>query len=126
MFDLDNLKALNDTGGHSKGDRMIRTFADLLRRNTRNGDILCRYSGDEFLVILKQIDKEETAVSEGEKICGAFNDFIKQTGESASCTAGVALCGINEIPSAELIDRADQALYRAKHRKKGIYLPWRK
>lgn len=127
LFDLDNLKLVNDTCGHSEGDRMIQTFADILRHMTRNGDILCRYGGDEFLAILKQIDKEESAVGKGEEICAAFNDCFKAEGVSTSCTSGVAMCGVyEETPYTEIIDRADQALYLSKQQNKGSCLPWEK
>ena len=56
LFDLDDLKKVNDTFGHEEGDRLIQSFADLLRRKTRAKDILCRYGGDEFLVVLKHLN----------------------------------------------------------------------
>lgn len=62
LFDLDNLKEVNDTFGHEMGDHMIQAFADILRRNTRIGDVLCRYGGDEFVVILKRLNRVETVM----------------------------------------------------------------
>ena len=69
LFDLDDLKKVNDTHGHDAGDRMLRAFADLLRRQTRAEDIHCRYGGDEFVVILKQISSLETILRKGGNIC---------------------------------------------------------
>ena len=125
LFDLDALKAVNDTSGHQAGDRMICAFADLLRCSTRDGDILCRYGGDEFLVILKRLSEADTAVRKGEDICVAFRDCFADEAFSASCSAGTALCGADETPSVELIEHADQALYRAKRRNKGGCCLWR-
>lgn len=124
LFDLDNLKTVNDTAGHQTGDRMICTFADLLRRSSRSGDILCRYGGDEFLVVLKR-QREDTAVRKGEDVCEAFHDCFVDETCTASCSVGVALCGADEAPSAVLIERADQALYRAKRKNKGGCCLWR-
>ncbi|MEY8353799.1 EAL domain-containing protein [Lachnospiraceae bacterium 54-53] len=59
MWDLDNLKYINDTYGHDEGDRYIVLFADCLKTLSENGGIVSRYSGDEFVVFLKGEDKEE-------------------------------------------------------------------
>ena len=103
---------------------MICTFADLLRRSSRSGDILCRYGGDEFLVVLKR-QREDTAVRKGEDVCEAFHDCFVDETCTASCSVGVALCGADEAPSAVLIERADQALYCAKEKHKGGCCLWR-
>lgn len=124
MFDLDNLKPVNDIGGHNEGDRMIRTFSDLLRRSTRNGDILCRYGGDEFLVILKHMKQEKFALTKGEKICTEFRECFNNAGIPGSCTAGVAFCRVYETPYQKMIDRADQALCNAKQKNKGGCFLW--
>ena len=76
MFDLDDLKMANDTAGHEAGDRMIRAFAELLRRKTRAGDILCRYGGDEFVAMLRLMGKEEDAIRRAENICREFRDQL--------------------------------------------------
>lgn len=124
LFDLDNLKAVNDTCGHAAGDRMILAFASLLRENTRSGDILCRYGGDEFVVVLKKLDSVETVLRKGEQICRAFKTSLEGEEFTASCSGGMAMCPEKERPGAWLIDRADRALYCAKRQKKGACTLW--
>ena len=121
---LNNLKTINDTFGHHAGDRIICAFSDLLIRESGNDDILCRYGGDEFLVVLKR-QREDTAVRKGEDVCAAFHDCFADETCEASCSAGGGLCGTNETLSAALIDRADQALYCAKEKHKGGCCLWR-
>lgn len=116
LFDLDDLKQVNDTFGHEEGDRLIQSFADLLRRKTRAKDILCRYGGDEFLVVLKHLNDGLVAEKKASDICQAFQ---------ASCSVGIALCGPNEKNFAGLIQNADQALYRAKRKNKGGCCLWK-
>ena len=124
FVDMDCLKKANDVFGHDMGDQILRSFADLLCRNTRQGDILCRYGGDEFMVILKHLSDVETVMKKGTDICRAFHDRFAQEQLPASCSGGIALCGEDEKPSAELIKRADQALYRAKRENKGGCCLW--
>ena len=126
LFDLDDLKAVNDDCGHRVGDEMICAFAELLRRSTRDGDILCRYGGDEFLVVLKRLRDGDTAIKKGEDICKDFQNAYSGGSFNASCSAGVALCSAEEAPSLELIERADQAMYRAKREGKGHCCLWEK
>lgn len=125
IFDLDMLKKVNDTLGHSVGDSLIMTFTEILRNNTRSNDLLCRYGGDEFVVILKNIRDEAAAVQRINGICKLFSESFKRDDFTASCSVGIAFCGSDNIPTAELLDRADQALYRAKKENKGGCYVWR-
>ena len=124
LFDLDDLKKTNDTCGHEMGDRLIRNFASLLRSQTRAGDILCRYGGDEFVAILKHLGQSEDAVKKGQEICDAFPKSVEADAPASSCSAGITLCGVDEWPSMRLVDRADQAAYRAKRINKGGCCLW--
>ena len=124
LFDLDDLKKVNDTYGHDMGDRMIQSFADLLRRQTHEEDIQCRYGGDEFVVFLKHLPDEATAIKKGADICRFFYEHLTAEHLPAACSCGIALCQADEKPSAKLIERADQALYRAKREGKGGCCIW--
>ncbi len=124
MFDLDNLKKVNDTFGHDTGDRMIRAFADLLRSQTRTEDVLCRYGGDEFAVILKHLDSVQTAMDLGQRICSQFNDSLMEEPLDASCSGGIAVCGKDERDLQLLLEKADEALRRAKQKGKSQCLLW--
>lgn len=124
LFDLDNLKQANDTCGHDMGDQMIQCFASVLRRQTRTGDILCRYGGDEFVVILKHLGQGEDAVKKGNEICEAFRKSLGVGSMAQASSVGVALCGPDERPSMNLIEKADRAMYRAKRDNKGGCCLW--
>ena len=124
LFDLDNLKQANDTCGHDMGDQMIQCFALMLRRQTRTGDILCRYGGDEFVVILKHLGQGEDAVKKGNEICEAFRKSLGVGFMAPASSVGVALCGPDERPSMNLIEKADRAMYRAKRENKGSCCLW--
>ncbi|MDD5896997.1 MAG: GGDEF domain-containing protein, partial [Clostridia bacterium] len=124
MFVLDNLKKVNDTVGPDTGDRMIRAFADLLRSQTRTEDVLCRYGGDEFAVILKHLDSVQTAMDLGQRICSQFNDSLMEESLDASCSGGIAVCGKDERDLQLLLEKADEALRRAKQKGKSQCLLW--
>lgn len=123
LFDLDNLKQINDTFGHDSGDRLIQQFGVLLRTHTRGNDILSRYGGDEFVVIMRNMKSGEHALKKGKEICKAVQMITLVKGFSPACTAGVAICDPAE-PMAEMITRADQALYKAKTNSKGKCCLW--
>lgn len=124
LYDLDDLKKVNDRHGHEAGDEMLRFFGQLLRSQTRDEDILCRYGGDEFVVILRRINMVETIRRKGEEICRGFRSFRLPDGSHAACSGGIVLCGTDEKPSEKLVERADKALYRAKRTRKGSCCLW--
>lgn len=124
VFDLDNLKPINDYYGHKVGDAMLHGFAEVLRRNTRDTDVLCRYGGDEFVAILRRIGDREITLKKGETICREFREVVLPNGIQPSCSCGISICTLDERPSPKLIDQADKALYHAKREKKGDCCLW--
>ncbi len=124
LFDLDNLKEVNDSSGHEGGDNMIKGFADILRSQTRSDDILCRYGGDEFLVILKRMNDEAVAMKKGEDICRLFREKASDENIAAACSGGIVISSSDEKPTERLIEYADQAMYRAKRENKGGCCMW--
>ncbi len=115
LIDLDHFKQLNDTYGHLAGDEVLRAFARQLRSNLRKADIVCRWGGEEFILLLKDTDSS-TAQQLAEKIRA-------QTEHNHYPFAGVNLhistsMGLTELRADDSLDsllgRADKALYRAK------------
>lgn len=114
LLDLDDLKRINDEGGHAAGDAALLRFADALRGAARKGDIVARYAGDEFVVVMAQADHAaaETALA---RIYGAVHDA------GLHCSAGVAIFPIDGSDVPALIAAADRALYTAKRTGKDRY-----
>jgi len=115
MLDLDHFKRVNDTWGHGQGDIVIRTLANLLRNRLRESDVIGRYGGEEFLLILPDCEPV-VAVKLIEAIGKSFAELVFWAGDDSfqvTLSAGVAL--INDFPvSDQAIEGADQALYQRK------------
>lgn len=124
LFDLDNLKQINEKYGYDAGDKCIKAFASVLEHATRTTDLKCRYSADEFIVIFKRLHSEAAVSAKVEEICAAYNELQVIDGVTLSTTAGVVLCGEDVTPSARLIECADRAMYRAKKENRGHFCVW--
>jgi diguanylate cyclase (GGDEF)-like protein len=116
MLDLDHFKAINDTYGHLVGDRVLRAVARTCRRVIREGDVLIRYGGEEFLVLLPGAGAEDLA-EVGERIRRAIGETTVPEGEqmiAVTVSIGAATYG-DAVDSPEtLIAKVDAALYEAK------------
>lgn len=116
-FDLDHFKAVNDTHGHLAGDRVLRETAEAVRHALREGDVLVRTGGEEFLVILPGAGHEDVRIV-GERIRRMVRATAVQVG-NASVSLRVSLGGAT-FPGAsvdspeQLIELVDQAMYAAK------------
>ena len=116
MLDLDHFKSINDSYGHPAGDQLIREVAAVLRRRTREGDVLGRLGGDEFAVALPSCRPDEASVV-AEAIVSAIRGHEPEDPKVGTVTAsvGVALFGIDPLMSyATLVSEADTAMYAAK------------
>jgi diguanylate cyclase (GGDEF)-like protein len=124
MLDIDEFKNFNDSHGHSAGDRMLQALATILVQNTRVGDIVCRYGGEEFAVVLPGATPQ-TAMERIEKCRRAFEEQrLKLNGKELASTvsAGVASFPKDGKLSDQLLDAADRALYSAKQQGKNVVL----
>ena len=117
VADLDNLKEINDSYGHPVGDEVIRKIGDILRETTRESDVLTRYGGDEFVIVLPQTNAQN-AMNLAERIRIKIKEYPFKVNEKRfSCTIslGVATAPGKDIDSAEnLLEAADQAMYGSK------------
>jgi diguanylate cyclase (GGDEF)-like protein/PAS domain S-box-containing protein len=119
MLDMDELKVLNDTYGHNLGDQALQSFAFHLQTMTRKEDIVCRYGGDEFAVILSKAFPKDAAKRVEEWREALNNHPLETEGENKvwiKFTAGIASFPAHGDTLEEIINYADVALYRAKAR----------
>lgn len=117
MIDVDHFKRFNDSHGHEAGDAVLQRVGLMLQTHTRVEDVVCRYGGEEFIMLLPGLASEAIA-KRAEQFREAIRELIVRFhGETlASITVS---CGVSVFPNqgrtcAELIDAADHALYRAK------------
>jgi diguanylate cyclase (GGDEF)-like protein len=116
MIDIDHFKKVNDQHGHSAGDQALRVIADRLRGVVRDIDIVSRYGGEEFVILLLE-NRLEQAFQVGERIRSLIADTpipIEHAGLQITISLGVAELDASIHTLNELIDIADQALYQAK------------
>jgi two-component system cell cycle response regulator len=117
MADLDRFKEVNDRHGHLAGDQVLRVFADRLKRRLRASDIAGRYGGEEFLVMLSQINEEGGELFAERWRAEAEEDPIElDDGQSIRTTLSIGVARYTPIfrNGSELIAAADAALYQAK------------
>ncbi len=118
ILDLDNFKAYNDSCGHLVGNEILEGVADLLKTCVRDVDIVARYGGDEFCVILPQTGKNEAfEVAERIRITMENHDFPQKKRELGNLTVslGLVACPVDGKNLKGLLRVADEALYEAKN-----------
>ncbi len=117
VADFDNLKEINDNYGHPVGDEVLKKIGDIFRETTRETDVLTRYGGDEFVIVLPQTNIKN-AINMAERIRIKIQEHIfKVNDKTFNCTIslGVATApGKNIHSSEELLESADRALYESK------------
>ncbi|MBR8463021.1 diguanylate cyclase [Campylobacter sp. faydin G-24] len=115
MIDVDFFKKINDTRGHECGDKVIKFLAKKMIDETKNSDIVARFGGEEFCIVLKDIVREDAIkffVNLRAKIAASSLEY---KGESIKFTVSIGVAfGLHDHSIDEIIEMADEALYRAK------------
>jgi len=113
VVDIDHFKRVNDTFGHLYGDDVLLLLSQLMRRSFRTVDLLFRYGGEEFIIVIGAPDKQSTHATfeRFRQVVASYK--VPQVGQ-VTISLGVVQIA-NEFVSADLVGRADQALYYAKH-----------
>ena len=120
MIDIDLFKKVNDTHGHAIGDEAIKAFARTLRKCLREVDIIYRYGGEEFLVLLPETGGKGSIIT-AERLCKMIDSQIfRYKGNHSiqlrlTASLGVSIFNKEDSDYIDIIKRADQALYRAKN-----------
>jgi diguanylate cyclase (GGDEF)-like protein len=114
LLDLDEFKTVNDGMGHGAGDETLRGMADILMRNSRGINVICRYGGDEFAVLLVETSKIGARLY-ADRIRQVLPTYRFAHGRRVTASFGIASLPEDVAPSPdELIRAADEALYAAK------------
>jgi len=113
FVDVDNFKQINDTHGHGVGDTVIQRLGEILRGSTRASDMVCRWGGDEFIVVCPNTDETQMQTLT-EKLCEAVVVGLSDSSPSPTISIGYANFPQDGPDMGRLLARADAALYRAK------------
>jgi diguanylate cyclase (GGDEF)-like protein/PAS domain S-box-containing protein len=114
MFDIDHFKRINDTFGHQVGDQVLKRLVDVVRSNLRRTDILARWGGEEFMILLPETSTESAC-----KLAERLRRTVENAdfGKAGRITVSFGVAGMRREDTAEsLVRRADRAVYEAKRK----------
>lgn len=118
FIDLDDFKSVNDSLGHEAGDQLLIGIARRLSDSVRDADTAARLSGDEFAVLLEDLDDINQAVLVAERVLTALAKPFKVKGRQVNVAASIGIAGASKgsLTPQEILNQADEAMYRAKGR----------
>ncbi len=122
MVDLDDFKRINDEHGHQAGDRVLRSIAGALRAALRTGDVVARYGGDEFVVLMPDTDAAEAAKvarRAGDSVAGLAHPMADGSVVHVTCSVGLALHPRDGRTGKALLQAADAEMYTHKRSRSG-------
>jgi len=118
MADIDSFKSFNDSHGHDAGDLVLREVSVQMKRVMRQDDVVCRYGGEEFAVLMTDSPRE-TVLERTERLCNQIKtmqvNYRGQTLPPITLSVGIAFFPLSGDSAPELIESADRALYAAKN-----------
>ncbi|WP_051963089.1 GGDEF domain-containing protein [Deinococcus misasensis] len=124
VLDIDHFKMVNDTFTHAVGDEVLKTVANLLKKHSRNHDVVARWGGEEFVLLLPHLDHQR-----GHQVCERFRRAIAQhdwrpllKDRTVTVSLGFAV-GQGDCSLTDMLHQADQQLYQAKHAGRNRVMP---
>ena len=123
MVDIDHFKSINDNHGHGVGDQVLQQIANILRSTVRESDLVCRYGGEEFCVLLPQVELAD-AMLMAERLRHNI-ETQKCAGLLVTASLGVTTTGLGAQEPRELLDEADKALYASKRSGRNRSTSWK-
>ena len=122
MVDIDHFKAINDNHGHATGDEVLKAVAGVLLKSVRKKDIICRYGGEEFAVLLPDTTIDQACVN-AERIRCAIND-LNPNGILVTTSIGVSALSLGPDSPEAMLEQADKCLYIAKRNGRNQFIRW--
>lgn len=124
FLDIDDFKSVNDCWGHDDGDAVLREAAARMTASVREVDTVCRYGGDEFTIVLPDINDREEVEGVVQRLMRAFRApfFVGDSSVNVFISVGIALSNLCTFSADELLKQADLAMYKAKESGKNAYV----
>jgi diguanylate cyclase (GGDEF)-like protein len=116
LLDFDNFRKINDSYGHGIGDEFLMAVAQRLRCNLRESDVISRFGGDEFVIVLQEVDEVSNGITLAEKLVAKFRESVEIGAQRfyTSVSIGITSCDGQNVTVDDLVRQADIAMYASK------------